>query len=259
MKLSVALATYNEEKKLGACLASVSSWADEIVLVDGGSSDATLIIAEKYDARIVKTDNPPIFHINKQKALDSSRGEWILQLDADEVVTPELREEILNQIRLSTFDFQLSTPDGFYIPRKNFFCGHWLSKGGQYPDYVIRLFKRGKGRFPCISVHEQIEIDGKVGYVKNSLLHYTSTTLADYWRKANAYISLTAQEYKEKKLPLNFFTYLEYNLFKPTATFFSLFIRHKGFVDGYWGFLFALFSALHQPLAYWRYVKNNQH
>ncbi len=249
MKLSVAIVTYNEEKKLGACLASVSSWVDEIIVVDGGSNDQTLSIAKQYHARIIKTDNPSIFHINKQKALEACRGEWILQLDADEVVTPKLREEILSLIRFST-------PNGFYLPRKNLFCGHWLKKGGQYPDYVIRLVRRGHAYFPSKSVHEQIAVDGSVEYLKNPLLHYSYDSIVEYWRKANTYISLTAQEYKEKKLPLNFFTYVEYNFFKPTVTFFSLFIRHKGFVDGYWGFLFALFSALHHPLAYARYGKN---
>lgn len=251
MKLSVAIATYNEEKKLGACLSSVSSWVDEIVLVDGGSVDKTLSIAREYNARIIKTDNPPIFHINKQKALDACRGEWILQLDADEVITSELREEILILIGFST-------PNGFYLPRKNFFCGHWLRKGGQYPDYVIRLVRRGHAHFPSMSVHEQIAVDGSVGYLKNPLLHYSYDSIGEYWRKANAYITLTAQEYKEKKLPLSLFTYMEYNLFKPMVTFFSLFIRHKGFVDGYWGFLFSLFSALRHPLAYLRYGKSTR-
>lgn len=250
MKLSVAIATHNEEKNLGACLASISAWVDEIVLVDGGSTDRTLAIARKYKARIIRTDNPPIFHINKQKALDACRGEWVLQLDADEVVSSQLREEILNIITSSQYS-------GYYIPRKNYFLGHWMRKGGQFPDYVIRLFKRNNGRFPCLSVHEQIEIDGNVGYVKNLLNHYSSTTLAEYWCKANAYISLSAQTYKERKLPINFLTFMEYNFIKPTITFLILFIRHKGFIDGVWGFLFALFSALHHPLAYQHYVKNN--
>jgi glycosyltransferase involved in cell wall biosynthesis len=252
MKLSVAIATYNEETKLGACLASVSSWADEIVVVDGGSMDGTLTIAKEYNARIIKTDNPPIFHINKQKALDSCHGEWILQLDADEIVPDELRDEILSVIRAK------SKENGYYMPRKNFFCGRWLSKGGQYPDHLIRLGRRGRAHFPCKSVHEQLAVDGSVAYLVHPLLHYPYGSIGEYWRKANAYISLTAQEYKEKKLPLNFLTYVKYNLFKPTTTFFSLFIRHKGFVDGVWGFLFALFSALHHPLAYMRYVKSTR-
>ena len=258
MKLSVAIATYNEEKKLEACLASVSLWTDEIVLVDGGSTDKTLTIAKEYKARIIKTDNPSIFHINKQKALDACRGDWILQLDADEVVTTDLRDEILNLLRLSTFDFRLLTPDGYYLPRKNFFCGHWLKKGGQYPDYVIRLVRRGRARFPCQSVHEQIAVDGSVGHLKNPLLHYSYDSIAEYWRKANAYIALQAQELSTQKLAVTPVTWFIFNAFKPTVTFFLIFFRHKGFIDGYWGFLFALFSALHHPLSYLRYAKSDR-
>jgi len=250
MKLSVAIATYNEEKKLKACLESVSTWVDEIVLVDGGSTDQTLSIAKKYKARIIKTDNPPIFHINKQKALDACHGEWILQLDADEVVTPELAKEILGAISKNV--------SGYWIARKNYFSGHWLKKGGQYPDYVIRLVRRGRAHFPSKSVHEQIAVDGRVGYLKNPLLHYPYASVDEYWKKANAYIALTAIELREQKLPVTPVTWFVYNAVKPTITFFLIFFRHKGFVDGYWGFLFALFSALHHPLSYLRYVKNNR-
>lgn len=253
MKLSVAIATYNEEQKLGACLASVSSWADEIVIVDGGSTDRTLTIAKEYNARIMSTDNPPIFHINKQKALDACRGEWILQLDADEVVTPELAKEIQ---QITHQRIHASTHNAYYLPRKNFFCVHWLRKGGQYPDPLIRLVRAGKAHFPCKSVHEQIAVDGSVGTLTSPLLHYPYTSIGEYWKKAYAYIALTATELGEQKLAVTPLTWFVYNAVKPTVTFFLIFFRHKGFMDGYWGFLFALFSALHHPLSYLRYVKN---
>lgn len=251
MKLSVAIATLNEEKKLRACLASVSPWADEIIVVDGGSKDQTLSIAKQYHARIIKTDNPPIFHINKQKALDACRGEWILQLDADEVVTGELKNEIIG-----TISNKQETINGYYIPRKNYFCGRWLSKGGQYPDYLIRLVRRGSAHFPCKSVHEQIAVSGNVLYLTQPLIHYPYTSVGEYWRKANEYIALSAVELEKQGLPINPITWTAYNTVKPTLTFFLIYIRHKGFVDGVWGFLFALFSALHHPLAYMRYVKS---
>ena len=260
MQLSVAIATYNEQKKLGACLASVSSWADEIVLVDGGSTDETLAIAKEYKARIIKTDNPPIFHINKQKALDACRGEWILQLDADEVVSPELAKEIHNITHHASrppAGRAGITHHAYYIPRKNFFCKHWLRKGGQYPDPLIRLVRRGKAHFPCRSVHEQIAVDGPVGYLTNPLLHYAYESVDEYWGKANTYIDLTVREMRERDTPKNFFVWFTYNAIKPSVTFFLIFFRHKGFLDGYWGFLFALFSALHHPLSYLRYVNNS--
>lgn len=253
MKLSVAIATYNEEKKLEACLASVSSWADEIVLVDGGSSDETLTIAQKYNARIIKTDNPAIFHINKQKALDACRGEWILQLDADEVMTAGLKNEIIG-----TINNKQETINGYYIPRKNYFWGHLMKKGGQYPDYVIRLVQNGKAWFPCESIHEQIEVDGEIGYLNEPLEHYAYRTKEDYWKKAERYTSLQAMEMKSHRLPITVGLWLTYNIVKPVTTFVSLFILHKGFVDGWFGLIFAYWSALHHAIAYTKYKKINE-
>lgn len=252
MKRSVAIATLNEEKKLDACLASVSPWADEIVLVDGGSSDRTLDIAKKYGARITRTDNPPIFHRNKQKALDACRGDWILQLDADEVVTPDLLAEIDQIIN----EKQQTAIAGYYIPRKNFFCGHWLHKGGQYPDLLIRLIRRGKAKFPCKSVHEQIGVTGQTGKLMNPLFHYPYTSIREYWKKANAYIALTVDDMHRARVPITPGAWFSYVVAKPTVTFFLLYLRHKGFTDGVWGLLFALFSALHHPLAYIRYLRS---
>lgn len=246
--LSVALAVFNEEQNLDACLCAVVSWADEIVLVDGGSSDRTIEIAKKYKACVIQTDNPPIFHINKQKALDACRGDWILQLDADEIVDESLRREIQSIIS------QSKSNDAYYLPRKNYFIGHWLRKGGQYPDYLIRLFRNGKGKFPCKSVHEQIAVSGPTGYLKNPLLHYTNPTFREYWRKADTYTTLAALEFKIKHIKKNPFIFFYYMIMKPAWTFVRLFIRHKGFVDGIWGFLFALFSGLHFAITYWKYL-----
>lgn len=245
-KLTVAIAVYNEERNLEACLSSIADIADEIVVVDGGSTDKTVEIAKRFHAKVIRTDNPPIFHINKQKALDDSRGEWILQLDADEIIPEDLKKEIIK-----TMNHELRTMNGFYIPRRNYFWGHFMKKGGQYPDYVIRLVKKGKARFPAKSVHEQIDVHGEVGYLKNSMLHYTNRTRADYWRKADAYTSLTAATLT---VPRTLRSYLLYTIWKPVITFLNIFVRHKGFVDGIWGFEFALYSALHWAMAYKKYL-----
>jgi len=241
-KISVALAVFNEEKNLEACLASIASIAQEIMVVNGGSTDKTMQIAKSFGARTIRTDNPPIFHINKQKALDACTSDWILQLDADEVIPEELKKEI------SVIINQSSLINGYYIPRRNFFWGHWMTKGGQYPDYVIRLVRKGKAHFPCKTVHEQIEVDGEVGYLKNPMLHYSCKTRAEYWRKADAYTSLTARELVKP----SFFTYC---FIKPITTFFSLYVRHKGFMDGVTGFEFALYSGMHWAIAYKKYIK----
>src|SRR3989338_10093901 len=138
-KISVVLAVFNEEENLRQCLDSIRALAWEIVIVDGGSTDKTLEIARDFGARLLKTDNPQIFHINKNKAIDAAVGDWILQLDADEVVTEELSSEIKKTTSLK------SNINGYWIPRRNFFLGRFLTKGGQYPDYTLRLYKRGQG------------------------------------------------------------------------------------------------------------------
>lgn len=247
-KLSVALAVYNEERYIKQCLDSIKDIADEIILVDGGSTDKTVEIAKAFNAKVIKTDNPPIFHINKQKALDACQGDWILQLDADEIVTKALKAEVQKVISQTKHS-------GFYIPRKNFFWGHWMRKTGVYPDYVIRLVKNGKATFPCKSVHEQITIDGTVGYLIEPLEHYSYETIKDYWRKANAYTSLTADELHDKQVSKSIASVMEYFFVKPLLTFLTIFVRNQGFVDGIYGFLFSVFSALHFPIAYWKYLK----
>jgi glycosyltransferase involved in cell wall biosynthesis len=246
-KLSVALATFNEEKNLGSCLASVKDWVDEIVVVDGRSADKTVTVAKKYGARVIVTDNPPIFHINKQKAIDACQGKWILQLDADERVSPELKKEILQVINSQT------KLNGFWLPRRNFFLGRYLKKGGQYPDYTLRLYRRGKGRLPCQSVHEQAEVKGKVGYLKNDLLHHADPSFKRYLLRFNRYTDLLATELAEKRLGINLFSAANYCLLKPLWWFFRTYFRHKGFIDGWQGFIFSFFSSLRFVIAYFKY------
>lgn len=248
--LSVALAVLNEEKNLGACLSSVQSIAGEIIVVDGGSTDKTVEIAEKFTDKIIRTTNPPIFHINKQKALDACTGDWILQLDADEIIPEDLKNEIIEVI-----NNKQNSINGYYIPRKNYFWGHWMRKGGQYPDYVMRLFRRGTAKFPCKTVHEQIEVDGKIGYVTHPMDHMSYRTREDYWKKADTYTTLTATEMKNKGVKKNAWTWLIYSIFKPKMTFLSLFLRHKGFLDGWYGLVFAYWSALHYPITYKKFLK----
>ncbi len=253
-KISVAIATFNEQKNIERCLKSIVSWVDEIVIVDGSSSDKTVEIARKYGASVVISDNPPIFHINKQKAVDLCKSMWILQLDADEVVTQELKNEIIRLINDS------KSANGYYLPRKNFLLGKWIKKGGLYPDFVIRLFRKGKGRFPKLSVHEQIKVDGEIGYLKNSLLHYAYPDFSEYIRKANVYTSLTVEEFKKNKLQVNFLNNIKYIFLLPLSTFWVIFFRHLGFLDGFPGFVWAFFSALHWQIAYIKYweYKNSQ-
>lgn len=243
------MATYNEAANIGRCLSSVADIADEIIVVDGGSTDNTAALARNAGATVIVTNNPPVFHINKQKALDASHGTWILQLDADEVVGPDLKEEIKDVI---TSDL---IPNGYYLARHNYFLGDWLRKGGQYPDYVMRLFRNGKGVFPQKSVHEQIVIEGEVGHLMHPLEHYSYTTARQYWAKSAAYIRLGAAELKASGRNRAIGVAISYLLARPFATFFALYVRHKGFVDGWRGFVYALFSAMHFPKTYFMSLK----
>lgn len=246
--ISVVLATYNEEKNLPDCLESVKDFADEIVVVDGQSFDKTVEIAKKYNARVKITTNKPIFHINKQMAIDMSSKDWVLQLDADERVSKELKEEILETINSNR------NSNGYWIPRKNWFLGRFLTKGGQYPDYTLRLYRNGKGKLPQLSVHEQAEVEGQVGYLKNPLIHIADPSFSRYIKRWNRYTNLIAKEIDDKKIGYNPVFAIKYVFVLPVWWFLLTYIRHKGFVDLWQGFVFSFFSSLRFPVAYIKYL-----
>lgn len=252
MKLSVALATYNEQSCIKRCLDAIADIADEIVVVDGQSSDDTVKILQGYPkARIISTTNKPMFHLNKQMAIEACKGDWILQLDADEVVSPELKAEILSTI-------EKPTADGYWINRRNFFLGHYLTKGGVYPDPTIRLYKNGSGKLPCKDVHEQAEITGIVGHLKTDLLHYADPTFSRYLMRNDRYTALIATELKQSHVSNNPYNFIKYFVFKPIHWFLLTFFRHRGYVDGFPGFVFSWYSSLRFPLAYIKLYEMNQ-
>jgi len=252
-KISLAIATYNEEGNISRCLESVKGLASEIVAVDGSSKDKTAEILARYGAKVSVSTNPLNFHINKNKAIDRCSGNWILQLDADEVVSPKLKEEILKAIRDRSIN-------GYWIPRKNYFLGKFLKKGGQYPDYTLRLYRNGFGLLPGKSVHEQAVVKGKTSYLKNPLLHFPYPDFSHYFEHFSLYTAIYAQELAEDKTSINPKNIADYLLLKPIIWFFKTFIRHKGFYDGCHGFIFSFFSSLRYPVAfikYWR-LSNNE-
>ena len=246
--ISVVLATYNEEKNLPDCLESVKDFADEIVIVDGQSFDKTVEIAKKYNAKIKITTNKPIFHINKQMAIDMASSDWILQLDADERISNELEKEILSAVNTTSLN-------GYWIPRKNWFLGRFLTKGGQYPDYTLRLYRKGKGRLPQKSVHEQAEVSGTVGFLKNPLIHIADPSFSRYIKRWGRYTNLIATELREKNIGYNPIFAIKYILILPIWWFLLTYIRHKGFMDSWQGFVFSFFSSLRFPTAYFKYIK----
>ncbi len=256
MSLSVVLATYNEEKNLPACLESVKNFADEIIVVDGTSSDKTAEIAREFGAKVHVTKNLPNFHINKQKAIELATKDWILQLDADERVTPQLQKEITDVISISNKNLHndSSLVNGYWIPRKNWFLGRYLMKGGVYPDYTLRLYKKGKGRLPQKDVHEQAVVEGKTGYLKQPLDHLADPEFGRYFMRFRRYTSFIAKQYQEENLGKDPGTFLKYVFFLPLYSFMLVYGRHKGFMDGWQGFVWAFFSALRFPVAYIKYI-----
>lgn len=248
--LSVALATYNEAKNLEGCLLSVKNIADEIVIVDGTSIDTTVEIAKKFNAKIISTTNKKNFHINKQMAIDACTKDWILQLDADERVTLALGKEII-----SVISDENNANNGYWIPRKNWFLGRYLMKGGVYPDYTLRLYRKGKGKLPQKDVHEQAVVEGNVGFLKQPLDHLADPDFGRYIHRWKRYTSFIAQQYKEQHLHRDLFTSFYYLVIKPIYWFVLVYGRHKGFMDGWQGFVFAFFSALRFPVSYIKYLK----
>lgn len=249
-KLSIALAVYNEEDNLGPCLESVKDIASEIVIVDGASTDKTVEVASRYGARIIPETNKTNFHINKQLAIDACTSEWILQLDADERVSSMLAAEIKSLI-----EADLSTAaDAYYLKRRNYFLGRWMNKGGMYPDPVIRLFKKGRAHLPQASVHELMKVDGTTKWLVNDLLHIADPSFARYLMRSNRYTTLQAEEWlKEGKLGTSNWAILHHMLWMPLVRFFTIYLRHKGFQDGFPGFVFALYSGLHVASSYVKY------
>lgn len=277
-KLSVVYATRNEEENIGRSLESVMDIADEVIIVDEYSTDKTVDIAKKYGAKVFLEQHHEIFHTTKQIALDKAKSEWILQLDADEVVTPELSKEISlvlggaapivtnrlferHQRLIENRDGKIGNSTGevvgYFIPRKNIFLGKPIIHAGVYPDPAIRLVKKGRAYFPAKSVHEIMQIDGRIGWLASDLYHYDSPTLSRYFLRFNRYTDLQASELKNKNISKSAIGFIQYVIYKPIFTFFNLYLRHLGFIDGARGFLWSFFSALHFPIAYFKYITSD--
>lgn len=251
-KLSVALAVYNEGENLAACLESVKDLCSEIVIVDGGSTDNTVEIAEKYHAKVIKEINRTNFHINKQIAIDACANPWILQLDADERVSSMLAKEILGVLN---GDLSVA-PAAYYLKRRNYFLGRWMSKGGMYPDPVIRLFQKGQASLPQKTVHELMEVKGATKWLDQDLLHIADPSFSRYLRRSNRYTSLEAETWLSAgSIGTDTWSIILYTLIKPFIRFLEIYLRHKGFMDGFPGYVFALYSGLHIRSSYIKYYE----
>ena len=288
LSLSVVIITLNEEANLARTLPSVA-WADEIVILDSGSTDRTRAVAESFHAKFF-VEAWKGFAAQKNSALEKASGEWILALDADEEVEPALADEIRQAIAANP------SAAGFWIPRKNYFLGRWIRHGGFYPDRKLRLIRRGAGQFEDRLVHEDIRIDGPTATLRKHLLHHAYPTLESYLEHMNRYSSLGAEMLVDKeagktkgaktavpqlmpeksaefleKVNSEWKSALQHNLaegripavtqigfsvinvvIRPRLTFFYNYILRGGFLDGREGLLLHLY---HADYVSWKYAK----
>lgn len=229
--LSVTLVTWNEEERLRRCLETVA-WVDEIVVVDAGSEDKTVEIARAFtDQVFVRAWEG--FAPQKNFALDQARGEWVLSLDADEEVTAELKQEILRVLAAG------EGPSAYAVPRRNVYWGQWVRHGRLYPDWQVRFFRRGRGRFVERPVHESVEVEGAVGRLHGALVHRSYRDVADFLTRTNRYTTLAAEEWVRSGRGIA----VTDLVLRPLGRFLSMYVLHRGFLDGWRGFLLAALYA----------------
>ena len=233
--LSVCIITGNEEDNVRRCLESVV-WADEIVVVDSFSVDRTQEIAREFTDRVFQ--HRWVGYIG-QKAIarNLARGEWILFVDADEVVSPQLREEILALFRAGV----PAGVDGFDFPRQVWYMRRWIRHGDWYPDAKLRLFRKARGRCCGIEPHERIEVDGEVRHLRAPLFHYTYDDVADQLDTMNRFSTISARNERLLRKPA---AYLLWGmLMHPPFRFFRCYFLKRGFLDGVAGLVIARSAA----------------
>lgn len=238
MKISITLITLNSEKTLKPVLEAVK-WADEIVLVDSGSTDKTLEIAQQFKAKIIYRAFDG-YGSQKNFATQQASNDWILSLDDDEILTPELQQEIQN-LNLSTTDYQ-----GFKIPRSLIFLEKLLKFSGEYKRLTLRLFNRKYGNWNAEYVHESVEVNGKIGTLKHQILHDSYRDLTDYFNKFNKYTSLGAKTLAERGKTTSSFKIIS----RFPTTFLKIYFLKVSCLDGYAGFMWALLTAMTPVIKY---------
>lgn len=238
-KLSVIIITKNEEANIRACLESVA-WADEIVVVDSGSSDATVDICTEFGA-LVHVHDWPGFGAQKNRALGYAKNDWVFSIDADERVTPELRTEI---------EAALTIPlaEAYEIPRLSSFCGRFMLHSGWQPDYVLRLFRREMGSFSDALVHESVQTQGRIAHLRQPLIHFSYRDFDDVLSKLNNYSSAASEMLQRRGKKGSLAQAVLHGLW----AFIRTYILRAGFLDGREGFMLAVMNAEN---SYYRYIK----
>lgn len=241
MNLSVIIITQDEAAHIEACLDSVA-FADEVIVLDSGSTDATRALAQAKGARVERTPDWPGFGPQKNRALALASGDWVLSIDADERVTPELAQAIRRAIALP------EGPVGYRVARLSEFCGRWIRHGGWWPDRVLRLFRRTSGRFTDDRVHERVVVTGPVGTLEGHFLHYPYASLEAFIRKINHYSTEAARSAHARGRR----TSVPGAFGRSFWTFFRQYVVRLGMLDGWQGLVLAGMAATG---SFYRYVK----
>lgn len=239
--LSVIIITKNEENSIGECLSSVA-WADEIIVVDSGSTDKTIEICKTYNAKITVTNDWPGFGRQKNRALALATNDWVLSLDADERVSKKLQLEIQHALHSASPDV------AFRMPRKSSYCGQFIHHSGWWPDYITRLFPRVAAKFSDDLVHERILFEGKIKTFNEPLIHISYTDLEEVLDKTNRYSSDGAAMLLARGKNASLSKAILHGIWAFVRTYF---IR-RGFLDGQMGFILAISNA---ETTYYRYLK----
>jgi glycosyltransferase involved in cell wall biosynthesis len=237
--LSVIIIAKNEAAHIVRCLESVE-WAEEVIVLDSGSTDDTVAICRRHTDKVFETDWPG-FGIQKQRALEKAQGDWVLSIDADEVVSAELRQEIEQAMASPQFD-------GYAIPRLSDYCGRAIKHGGWWPDHVLRLFRREAGQFTDSPVHERVVVRGEIGRLQSPLLHEAFVNLDEVLHKVNSYSTLGAEMLYQKGIRSS----LSKAVLKGFWTFFRTYFVKASLLDGRQGFMLAVSNA---EGAYYKYLK----
>ena len=241
--ISVVVITKNEQDRIKECLESVYGWADEIIVVDDDSSDKTVEIAKQYtDKVVVKTMEIEGRHRNW--AYSQAKNEWVLSLDADERLTPELREEIADILKREDLKYT-----GFAIPRRNFVGGYWVKHGGWYPGNQLRLFKKNKFKYEEVEVHPRAFLEGEEYSLKCDTIHYSYRDFTDFLSKLNNQSAREAQKWINTNRKMSF----GHALWRAIDRFFRSFLGKRAYKDGFMGFMIAYFASLYQMISYAKY------
>jgi glycosyltransferase involved in cell wall biosynthesis len=240
-KITLVVSAYNEEKRLGKCLDSVKGLVEEVIVIDNSSTDTTAQIAEKHGAKVFKRENNLMLNVNKNFGFSKASHEWILNLDADESVTPELENEIKELLSKDI------TENGFLIPRKNIIFGKWIQNSIWWPDYQLRLFRKGKGKFAEKHIHELLEVEGSVGTLQSPIEHDNYSSVSQWIHKMDRiYTESEAEAYINSGKKITWIDAIRF----PVDDFLKTFFLQKGYKDGLHGLVLSLLQAFYAEITF---------